>query len=132
MHFICNRAESDSGGGNDTLAVEAHAEIDVLRLETLRHGLERFAERDLLDKSVIMWANELSACPAHSSNDLPIIIAGNPGGLLNSGRQVRFDSETFGSGVPNGAILTTIAHALGVPEPIGDAEDAVVLEELLA
>jgi hypothetical protein len=34
--------------------------------------------------------------------------------------------------VPNGAILTTIAHALGVPEPIGDAEDAVVLEELLA
>jgi hypothetical protein len=132
LHYICNRTESDGSSGNDQLAVEAQAEIDVVRLETLRHGLERFAERDLLDKSLIYWANELSACPAHSMRDLPIILAGNPGGALNTGRQVRFSSSGFGTSVPNGALLTTVAHVLGVDEPIGVAEDAALLDELLA
>ena len=37
-----------------------HAEIDVLRMMTLRHGLDRLKSRDLFDTTCIMWTNHIA------------------------------------------------------------------------
>jgi len=57
----------------------------VVRMQTLLHGLDQFAARDLLDQSVVMWTNHVADGPTHSFKNVPTIIAGNAGGYLKQG-----------------------------------------------
>jgi hypothetical protein len=123
FHHISHQIESDSSAGDDPLAVQAHSEIDRLRMETLAHGLRQFDAHNLLDKSIVMWTNQFSAGRVGSFSDLPYIIAGNPYGRLRSGQFIN------GGNALNGELLTTIARALGVDRLIGSATSG--LDELL-
>ena len=51
FHHISHRVQSDSAVGSNPTAEDAHAEIDVVRMKTLLHGLDQFKARGLLDKS---------------------------------------------------------------------------------
>ena len=104
--------------------MSAHAEIDRLRLETFRRGLSKFEQHGLLDKSIIMWTNQLADGPTGSFINLPIILAGDAGGTLRTGVQLPRPSGSS-SNYENGQLLTTIAHALGVEEQIGVTEGLV-------
>ena len=42
FHHISHRVQSDSATGNNATAEQAHAEIDVLRMQTLLRGLDAF------------------------------------------------------------------------------------------
>jgi hypothetical protein len=86
FHHLSHRIPSDSGAGSNPVAEQAHAEIDVLRMQTLLHGLDRFAEKGLLDKSIVMWTNHVADGPTHSFEKLPFIIAGDGGGYLKQGQ----------------------------------------------
>jgi hypothetical protein len=85
FHHISHRVQSDSATGQNPTAEQAHAEIDVLRMKTLLHGLDAFKARDLFDHSFIMWTNHVSDGPSHSFKNVPHIIAGNAGGYLKQG-----------------------------------------------
>jgi Protein of unknown function (DUF1552) len=85
FHHVSHRVQSDSQSGNNPTAEQAHAEIDVLRMKTLLHGLDQFKARDLFDKSFIMWTNHVAEGPSHSFRNVPHIIAGNGGGYLKQG-----------------------------------------------
>jgi hypothetical protein len=85
FHHISHRIPSDTGSGSNPTAEDAHAEIDVLRMQTLLHGLDKFEEKGLLDKSILMWTNHVADGPSHSFRDLPVIIAGDGGGYLKQG-----------------------------------------------
>jgi hypothetical protein len=100
----------------------AHAEIDRLRLETFARGLARFEQHGLLDKTVILWANQFADGPSASFVNLPLILAGNAGGTLKTGVQLQRDSTVQ---TMNGQLLNTIAHALGVDQQIGVTEGLV-------
>ncbi len=50
-------------GGHEPIAEDAHAEIDVVRMQTLLHGLDQFKDRGLFDKSVILWTNHIADGP---------------------------------------------------------------------
>jgi hypothetical protein len=128
FHHLSHRTQSDGGSGIDALAEAAHAEIDRLRLETFRRGLEKFNQHGLLERSIVMWANQFADGPTGSFNNLPIILAGNAGGAIRTG--LHLASAASGGYRPNGVLLTTIAHALGVNETIGVSEGTV--DELLA
>jgi uncharacterized protein DUF1552 len=88
FHHISHRVPSDSAVGSNQTAEDAHAEIDVVRMQTLLHGLNHFKDRDLFDKSVIMWTNHIADGPSHSFQNVPTIIAGNAGGYLKQGAYV--------------------------------------------
>jgi hypothetical protein len=105
FHFISHRMQSDSQSGNNPTAEQAHAEIDVLRMETLAHGIEQFKSRGLLDKSLIMWTNHVADGPSHSFRNVPVIIAGNGGGYLKQGAYVDAGN------VANNRLLNTMAAA---------------------
>ncbi len=128
FHHISHRVQSDGAAGNDRVAEDAHAEIDRVRLETFARGLTKFEQHGLLDKTVILWANSTSDGPSGSFANLPIILAGNAGGTLQTGLHLSRDNG-FGGGRHMADLLTTVAHAVGVEQPIGEADGLV--EELL-
>jgi hypothetical protein len=130
FHHISHRVQSDSAVGNDQLAVEAHAEIDRVRLETFLHGLEKFDAHGLLELSVVMWANQMSDGPSGSVRNIPTVIAGNPGGALVSGQHVDVAAGGSGGQRPNGDVLTTVARALGTELTIGTSDGPI--DELLS
>jgi hypothetical protein len=88
FHYISHRVQSDAASGSNPTAEQAHAEIDVLRMKTLLHGLDHFKARGLFDKSFIMWTNHIADGPSHSFKNVPFIIAGDAGGYLKQGAYV--------------------------------------------
>jgi hypothetical protein len=91
FHHISHRTQSDSAVASDTqtpAAVLAHAEIDVLRMQTFKYGLDAFASRGLADKAIVMWTNHIADGPSHSYRNVPTIIWGNGGGYLRPGAYV--------------------------------------------
>lgn len=124
FHQLSHQIQSDASTGEDPLAVQAHAEIDRLRMETFVHGLRRFDAHQLLDKTLIVWANQFADGRSGSFNGLPIILAGNPYARLRTGQYVEYPNRE------NGEMLTALARALGTDAVIGTSRG--VLDELLA
>ncbi len=71
FHYISHRVQSDASSGSNPIAEQAHAEIDVLRMQTLLHGLDQFKARGLYDKSFILWTNHIADGPSHSFRTCP-------------------------------------------------------------
>ncbi|HYQ40738.1 MAG TPA: DUF1552 domain-containing protein [Polyangiaceae bacterium] len=131
FHHISHRVQSDSAVGSNQTAEDAHAEIDVLRMKTLLHGLDQFEERGLFDKSLIMWTNHIADGPSHSFKNVPTIIAGNAGGYLKQGAYVD------AGGVTNNRLFNTLIAAavrdkLDWTKNFGDGDGSGGLDELLA
>jgi len=105
FHHISHRVQSDSATGSNPTAEQAHAEIDVLRMKTLLHGLDAFKARGLFDKSFIMWTNHVSDGPSHSFKNVPHIIAGDAGGYLKQGAFID------GGNVTNNKLFNTLIPA---------------------
>lgn len=124
FHHISHQIQSDATVGTDALAVQAHSEIDRLRMETLAHGIRQFDAHALLDKALLFWTNQFSNGTYGDFSDLPLILAGNPYARLRSGQYVTH------VGHHNSELLTTVAHALGIQRTIGTATGP--LEDLLA
>jgi hypothetical protein len=85
---ICHRIQSDAASGNNPVAAQAHAEIDVLRMQTLAAGLDYFKARGLQDNAFVLWTNAIGECPSDSFRNLPHIIWGSGGGYLKQGAYV--------------------------------------------
>jgi hypothetical protein len=127
------RAQSDCAVGNHEVAVQAHAEIDRVRLGTFAQGLRHFENHGLLDKCVVTWLNHFSVSTSPSRRNIPVIVAGNPGGASSTGQFLQLlpnDGSAFGGERLVGDLLTTLARALGVDVQIGTTDR--VIEEMLA
>ena len=112
FHQISHRIQSDSATGNNPTAEQAHAEIDALRMTTLAHGLDEFKARGLLDKSVILWTNQIADGPSHSYRNVPHIVAGSGGGYLKQGAYVDATGGDSSSGyVTNNKLFNTLINA---------------------
>ena len=105
FHHISHRVDSDSASGSNPTAEAAHHEIDVLRLQSLLHGLDAFKARGLQDKSVVMWTNHIADGPSHSMKNVPHIIWGNGGGFLKPGQFIDAGNVT------NNKMLNTVITA---------------------
>lgn len=108
FHHLSHRVQSDAASGNNPTAEAAHAEIDRLRMETFKAGLDAFAARGLQDKCIVMWTNHVADGPSHSMRNVPHIIWGSPGGYLKKGQYVDAGNAT------NNRLLATLVSALGI------------------
>jgi hypothetical protein len=131
FHQISHRIQSDSATGTNPTAELAHAEIDVLRLRTLLHGLDHFQARGLLDKSVIMWTSNVADGPSHSFKNVPHIIAGSGGGYLKSGAYVDAGGVTNNK-LFNALINAAIRDKMPWTENFGQGNGTGELTEILA
>jgi hypothetical protein len=108
FHKISHQTNSEVDSGNDTFAREAHAEIDAIRMGTLSKVIQSFKDYDLLNHCFIMCTNSLGVGTSHSTQDLPIVIAGNAGGLLKQGEYMKLSGS-------NAPLLASLINASGVP-----------------
>jgi hypothetical protein len=115
FHYISHRIQGDgTTGAAIPQAVEWHTAIDRIRMEGLKGVLDKWAAYDtvggpLLDRGFLMWTSHVATGPAHSFNNLPIIIAGSAGGYLKQGQFIN------GGNVTNNRLFNTLATAMGVP-----------------
>jgi hypothetical protein len=114
FHYISHRQQDDGGGGGAKIAnaVDLHAKIDVIRMNTFKYMLDRWKTYStpngpLFDNAFAMWTCHVAAGPSHSFRNLPIIIAGSGGGYLKQGQYVD------AAGANNGKLLTTLVTAAG-------------------
>ncbi|NND99102.1 MAG: DUF1552 domain-containing protein [Pirellulaceae bacterium] len=59
------------------------------RLKNIRDG-----ERSLLENSMIVYGSGISDGDRHNHDDLPILLAGNAGGQVKTGRHIRYKNGT--------------------------------------
>ena len=108
FNFISHRVQSDSSVGSDAsdpLAAQAHAEVDVARMQTLAAGLDHFKARGLADQCFVMWTTSYAEGPSHSFLNIPHIIWGSGGGYLKQGQYVD------AGGTANNRLLNTLLTA---------------------
>jgi hypothetical protein len=132
FHHISHRINSDGGSGSAIAnAEEKHHTIDRLRIESFRHGIEKWSQYDtpngpLLDNGFIYWTSHVADGPSHGSRNLPIIVAGNAGGFLKQGAYVDAGDVT------NALVLNTLITANGVPTEDFGTGGTGLLSEMLA
>ena len=88
---------SHHGGDEDKIAKILR--INIFHTEQLAYFLEKLdaipeGEGTLLDHSMIVYGSGNADGNRHSHHDLPIILAGNGCGTLNSGRHIEYPKET--------------------------------------
>jgi hypothetical protein len=130
FHQISHRIQSDSATDLNPIAEMAHHEIDVLRLQTLLHGLDQFKARGLFDKSFIMWTNQMADGPSHSFKNVPHIIVGDGGGYLKQGAFVDAGGATNNrlfNALINAAVRDQAPWTGNFGQGVGDGELAEVL-----
>ncbi len=105
FHQVSHRVESDAQVGSNATAEDTHAQIDVIRMETLAKVLKHFSERGLFANSLVYWTNHV-ATGAHTMNNVPIVIAGSGGGYFKQGQYVQASGDNKG-------LLGAVAEAAG-------------------
>lgn len=88
---------SHHGGDEDKIAKILR--INIFHSEQLAYFLEKLdaipeGEGTLLDHSMIVYGSGNADGNRHSHHDLPILLAGNGCGTLNSGRHIEYPKET--------------------------------------
>ena len=116
---ISHGAMSDSATGNDPVAAQAHAEIDVVRMQTLAAGLDHFKARGLTDQCFVVWTNHFAEGPPHGFSNIPHIIWGNGGGYLKQGEFVDA-GDTTNNRLLNTLISAAIQNTHAIEEDFGD------------
>ncbi len=116
--------EIDSGHHSTTHGLQRNVENHIEKLEVIdRWNFDQFAyligkmkeveEADgtLLDNSIAWYASDVSDGGAHSTNNMPFIVAGRAGGALETGYYTELD------GNPNHQrLLLSFIHKLGLTE----------------
>ncbi|MEO1266965.1 MAG: hypothetical protein AAFX99_02640, partial [Myxococcota bacterium] len=105
--------------------------------------LQRLDAFGVLDETLILITSDMGDPAAHSSRNVPTLIAGGGGGTIRTGRRLRLTPDcpnsihpycNQGSAnlTPNNHLLVTIAQAFGIPiDRFGtDSDPAVVQGEL--
>lgn len=62
----------------------------------------------VLDRTLVVWVNELGDGGAHTHMNLPWVLGGDAGGFLRTGQLVTVEGE------PHNRLLLTLCHAMGV------------------
>ncbi|MCA9132903.1 MAG: DUF1552 domain-containing protein [Planctomycetales bacterium] len=84
---------------NDPVKLEKIAQINRFHVEQLSYLLQKMksvreGDKTLLDNSMICYGSAISDGNRHNNENLPILLAGSGGGTIDSGRHLRYQTET--------------------------------------
>ena len=82
------------------------------KLKSVKEG-----DGTLLDQSMVLYGSGLGDGNRHSHHDLPVILAGRAGGTIETGRHVKYSSET----PMNNLFLSMLDRVDAKVESIGDS-----------
>jgi hypothetical protein len=120
---------SHHGGNAANLALLTKiSTFEVQQLAYLLTKMQAVKEgaNDLLYNSTLVYTSDVSDGNRHNHDDMPVLVAGHGGGILNTGQHVVYPGT---SKVKLGNLLTTALRPLGVMTKVGDGDGT--LPELL-
>ncbi|HTV00975.1 MAG TPA: DUF1552 domain-containing protein [Luteitalea sp.] len=97
-------------------------QINVFHAELFNYFIEKMkatkeGDSNLLERSMVVYGSGLSDGNRHTHEDLPVLIMGQGGGLLKTGRHVVYEKET-----PMNNLYLTLMAGMGVKtETLGDS-----------
>jgi len=126
FHYISHRRQSHDNTGTPIPNADLlHHKVDRQFAKMYRYLLEELDKYDtgdgkkLLDHGLALWMNDNGNGPGHSSQNIPVVIAGSAGGKLKQGQYI----EAAGSEPNHAKLLTTVAAAVGVNKSDGSPLD---------
>lgn len=107
---------------------EPYARINRWHTEQLAYFMDKLAsiregDRSLLDNSMILFGSSMSDGNRHDPSNLPILLAGRGGGVIQSGRHIASPK-----GTPLCNLYVSMLDRMGAPvESFGDSTGAMDL-----
>lgn len=85
--------------GNDKAKLEKIRKINRFHIEQVAYFLDKLksvteGNKTLLDNVMVVYGSGIGDGNRHNHDDLPILVAGNAGGKLKTGRHVKFPKDT--------------------------------------
>lgn len=121
-HYISHRrASHDSEGVIIPDSDRLHSMVDRQFAQTFKYLLDLLAAYELpnaeslLDCGYCLWYNDNGTGPGHSSQNVPVVLAGSAGGFLQQGQYLRVNNDEFA--VNHGRLLNTLGSAAGLRTP---------------
>ena len=107
-HTLSHTADSDTASQAQLVQINTWY---AAQFAYLLKGLDAVIESDgstLLDNTLVLWVNELSKGNIHSHSPQPVVIAGSCGGVLKTGRYVKYAPQ-----VTHNNLLVSVANTMG-------------------
>lgn len=108
--------------GRSPEKLENIRKINRFHVEQLAYILNKMknikeGDRTLLDNTMLVYGGGISDGDRHNHDDLPLLIAGKAGGVMQTGRHIKYKN-----GTPMTNLLVTMLDRFGVPgETLGDS-----------
>ena len=116
------------GAGGEPATWQALGRQNHYTYSKIARLLQRLAERNLLQDTVLVAMSDMGDPARHSSRQIPTLLAGGWGGRLKGGRHIDLGSN----GTPNNRLLVTIQQAFGVEsDSFGQSTDDSILSGAL-
>jgi len=103
--------------------IEMYGRINRWHSEQFAYFLDRISnmkdgdDKSLLDSSVVLFGSSIRDGDKHRASNLPIVLAGDGGGILDSGQNLFYEKET-----PLANLYLTLLKAMRVPvDSFGDS-----------
>jgi hypothetical protein len=95
--------------------IEMYGKINEWHTRQFKYFLDRVnamkeGDKSLLDNSILVYGSSLRDGDKHRASNLPIVIAGNGGGTLNSGQNLIYQKDT-----PLANLYLTLLNVMDVP-----------------
>jgi hypothetical protein len=104
--------------------------IDIWEVEKLAYLLSKlstmqdFDGKTVLENSLIFYSSEISDGDRHNHDNMPVLLMGNAGGAIQTGRHIMYQNEPWFAN-----LFITIANVLGAPiTTFGENGDAPITE----
>ena len=110
---------------DDPKIIKMVEKIDLMNMQRLAYFMKRLKEvqvdgKSLLDQSMIVYGGSISDGNKHHNTNLPIILGGHGGGLLNPGIHRKYDDT------PMSNLYVTMLQKFGCPvEKFGDSNGSL-------
>ncbi len=84
---------------NDKVKLEKISKINTFHVEQLSYIIQRMksireGEGSMLDNTMILYGSGISDGNKHNNENLPIVLAGRGGGLVQPGRHIQYREDT--------------------------------------
>ncbi len=114
-----------------TDAVAEYTKVSQWYISQLAYFLERMkgiqeGDSNLLENSIVLYGSGMKDGNGHIKNDLPLVVAGQGGGLLRQGQHIASKK-----GTPHSNLLHTIGLAMGLEQDTFNGVSTGLVDDLL-
>jgi len=95
----------NGGSGTWQPDMRQYVDISVWNAQQMAYLIDRLRAFEVFDDTTVLWINPMHNGQIHNADNLPLVLAGNLGGALRTGRHLRVPRDRFRVNDLHAAIL---------------------------